>query len=91
MTVPMTNPLSLEFSSAYPSYAGTHTLDELRNREYPLLDAQGHVYLDYTAANLPPRSLVLRHSEWLNTHLPGNPHSTNPTSALTMEWTERAR
>ena len=83
--------LDVEFASAHPSYVGTHALDALRSREYPLLDAHGHIYLDYTAANLLPRSLVLRHCEWLNTHLPGNPHSTNPTSALTMEWTERAR
>ena len=66
-------------------------LDELRAREYPLLDAQRHVYLDYTAANLPPRSLVARHADLLQGQLLGNPHSTNPASSLTTELVERAR
>jgi molybdenum cofactor sulfurtransferase len=65
--------------------------DELRAREYPLLDAQGHVYLDFTAGNLPPRSLVDRHLALLQAHLLGNPHSTNPTSSLTTELVGRAR
>jgi molybdenum cofactor sulfurtransferase len=67
------------------------TLGELRRREYPLLDAQGHVYLDYTAANLPPASVVARHADLLRTSLLGNPHSTNPPSSLTTELVERAR
>jgi molybdenum cofactor sulfurtransferase len=73
------------------SYVNTQPLDELRVREYPLLGAQGHVYLDYTAAHLPPHSLVARHLDLLQGHLLGNPHSTNPASALTMDMVERAR
>src|SRR5712672_654710 len=57
----------------------------LRAREYPLLDAEAHVYLDYTAANLPPASVVARHVDLLRGHLLGNPHSTNPSSSLTTE------
>jgi len=49
------------FSTAYPSYTTTRALDDLRAREYPLLDGIGHVYLDYTAGNLVPLSLVERH------------------------------
>ena len=30
------------FSAAYPSYGSTRALDDLRAREYPLLDAGGH-------------------------------------------------
>ena len=79
------------FSATYPSYAGTRALDALRAKEYPLLDALGHVYLDYTAGNLVPLSLVDRHAALLRDHLLGNPHSTNPASALTTTYVEQAR
>src|SRR4051812_37047680 len=36
------------FRQAYPAYASTWKLDELRATEYARLDRQGHVYLDYT-------------------------------------------
>jgi len=74
-----------------PSGASTHALDGLRARDYPLLDLTGHVYLDYTAANLVPRSLVDRHAALLRDHILGNPHSTNPSSALTTTFVEQAR
>lgn len=79
------------FSAAYPAYAATRALDELRARDYPLLDGIRHVYLDYTAANLVPLSLVERHMTLLRDHLLGNPHSTNPASALTTMHVEQAR
>jgi len=79
------------FLAAYPSYAATVALDELRAREHPLLDAQRHVYLDYTAGNLVPRSLVDRHAALLREHVLGNPHSGNPSSSLTTDMVNRAR
>jgi molybdenum cofactor sulfurtransferase len=79
------------FAAAHPSYKNTRALDDLRAREYPLLDAFGHVYLDYTAGNLTPLSLVERHTALLRDHLLGNPHSTNPASALTTTFIEQAR
>jgi selenocysteine lyase/cysteine desulfurase len=79
------------FANAYPSYATTRGLDDLRAREYPLLDGVGHVYLDYTAGNLTPLSLLERHAALLRDHLLGNPHSTNPASALTTTFVEQAR
>jgi molybdenum cofactor sulfurtransferase len=72
-------------------YATTRALDDLRTREYPLLDGLGHVYLDYTAGNLVPLSLVDRHLALLRDHLLGNPHSTNPASELTTTFVEQAR
>jgi hypothetical protein len=36
-------------------------MDNLREREYPLLDLHGHVYLDDTAGNLYPLSPIERH------------------------------
>jgi selenocysteine lyase/cysteine desulfurase len=79
------------FATAYPGYAATRALDDLRTREYPLLDGLGHVYLDYTAGNLVPFSLVDRHLALLRDHLLGNPHSTNPASELTTTFVEQAR
>jgi molybdenum cofactor sulfurtransferase len=80
-----------ELLTAYPAYETTRSLDDLRGREYPLLDARRQVYLDYTAANLCPASLLDRHLAFLHEHLLGNPHSTNPSSSVTMEFVERAR
>ena len=79
------------FSTTYPAYASTRALDDLRARNYPLLDSLGHVYLDYTAGNLVPLSLVDRHAALLRNHLLGNPHSTNPASALATTYVEQAR
>jgi molybdenum cofactor sulfurtransferase len=79
------------FSQTYPAYATTRRLDDLRAREYPLLDGLGHVYLDYTAGNLVPHRLVDRHMALLHDHLLGNPHSTNPASALATTYVEQAR
>jgi selenocysteine lyase/cysteine desulfurase len=73
------------------SFRHAGAFDDLRAREYPLLDALGHVYLDYTAANLVPLSLIDRHLALLRDHVLGNPHSTNPTSALTTTFLEQAR
>src|SRR5688500_16226586 len=81
----------MAFAAAYPSYSLTASLDDVRRREYPQLDAQGHIYLDYTAANLPPRSLITRHANLLREQIIGNPHSSNPASSLTMELIERTR
>ncbi len=79
------------FDETYPTYNATRSLDALRAREYPLLDAHGHVYLDYTAGNLVPASLVERHLRLLRDHVLGNPHSTNPAAALTTAFVAQAR
>ena len=82
---------SSAFLAAYPSYDSTRGLDELRAREYGRLDAQGHVYLDYTAGSLYATSQLDRHMALLRDRVFGNPHSTNPSSSLTMEIIARAR
>ena len=79
------------FEETYPSFSATAALDELRAREYARLDAQGQTYLDYTAAGLYAASQVDRHLTLLKQIVAGNPHSTNPSSALTMEYVARAR
>ena len=79
------------FLDAYPSYAGTSPLDELREAEFRRLDDQAVVYLDYTGGGLYPASVVQRHAEFLTTHVLGNPHSANIPSALASERIERCR
>ena len=79
------------FLEAYPTYAETRTIDELRAVEFRRLDDQRLVYLDYTGGGLYPYSVVLRHAEFLTTHVLGNPHSVNPASALAGERIETCR
>ena len=74
-----------------PAYAETTALDALREREYARLDAQGHVYLDFTGAGLYAASHVREHAEQLETGVFGNPHSANPTSSATTRLVESAR
>ena len=80
-----------EFLAAYPEYAETGELDELRVREYGYLDEQGHLYLDYTGAGLAARAQYRTHAERLSGNLFGNPHSVNPTSEASTDLVERAR
>ncbi len=77
------------FAEAYPSYAATRALDDLRAREYPALASQ--TYLDYTAANVYATSQLTEHFDLLTRHLFGNPHSTNPSSSIATEHVARAR
>jgi selenocysteine lyase/cysteine desulfurase len=65
--------------------------DALRQSEYARLDAEGHVYLDYTGAGLYAESQLRDHLALLREHVFGNPHSHNPTSAAMTERVERAR
>jgi selenocysteine lyase/cysteine desulfurase len=78
-------------ADVYPSYGTTTVLDDLRAREYPLLDREGHTYLDYTAANVYAQSQLERHLALLSGSLFGNPHSTNPASSTATSYVERAR
>ncbi|HEU5158244.1 MAG TPA: aminotransferase class V-fold PLP-dependent enzyme [Streptosporangiaceae bacterium] len=79
------------FLSAYPAYATTGGLDELRAREYGYLDASGHVYLDYTGAGLPSCAQLAAHADRLREGCFGNPHSENPSSIAATALVDRAR
>ena len=65
--------------------------EELRAREFAILDEQGHSYLDFTGGGLYPAEVVKRHHEQLLGNVFGNPHSTNPTSQLATRLVEDAR
>jgi selenocysteine lyase/cysteine desulfurase len=80
-----------DFHAAYPEYAATARIDELRAFEYSYLDEGGHVYLDYTGAGLAARSQVREHASRLSAGCYGNPHSQNPTSSASTLLVEQAR
>ena len=79
------------FHAAYPDYAATARLDELRATEYSYLDAGGHTYLDYTGAGLAADAQLRAHTERLRAGCFGNPHSDNPTSSASTRLIEQAR
>lgn len=79
------------FLDRHPAYAQTAILDDLRAKEFNRLDAQGHVYLDFTGAALYAASHVREHAEQLENGVFGNPHSVNPTSTATTRVVESAR
>jgi len=64
---------------------------EIRAREFSRLDAQKHVYLDYTGSALYAESQIRAHHELLRTGLFGNPHSESAPSQASTEIIERAR
>ena len=78
-----------EFHAAYPDYATTSRLDDLRAAEYSYLD--GHTYLDYTGAGLAADAQLRAHARRLRGGCFGNPHSENPTSAASTRLVEQAR
>jgi len=79
------------FLEAYPSYRDTSGIDELRATEYGRLDAQDHIYLDFTGGSLYAESQLTRHLQLLGSNVFGNPHSLNPTSMAMTDLVERAR
>ncbi|MCL4507073.1 MAG: aminotransferase class V-fold PLP-dependent enzyme [Chloroflexi bacterium] len=79
------------FLRAYPEYASTGLLDELRTSEYARLDRQGHTYLDYTGGGLYAASQISAHLNLLLENVYGNPHSSNPTSLAMTHLVEQTR
>jgi molybdenum cofactor sulfurtransferase len=79
------------FMQAYPAYATTQMLDNLRDKEYSRLDLQNQVYLDYTGGGLYAESQLRKHMELLESQVFGNPHSENPTSLAMTRLANQAR
>ena len=80
-----------EFLEKHPEYGETAALDTLRAVEYARLDAERHVYLDYTGGGLHAVSQIREHAELLNAHVFGNPHSGSLSSTTTTALVEEAR
>src|SRR5579875_2516611 len=79
------------FRQQYPSFDAPQFIDTPRATEYARLDAQQHVYLDYTGGGLYAECQVRAHVDLLARHVFGNPHSTNPASQAMTHLVERAR
>jgi selenocysteine lyase/cysteine desulfurase len=80
-----------DFQAAFPEYAATRRLDDLRATEYGYLDEGGHVYLDYTGSGLPARSQLTAHAQRVKSGAFGNPHTESPTSKASTALVEQAR
>ena len=79
------------FRQQYPTFDTTRVLDELRVTDYARLNAQHHIYLDYTGGGLYAESQLREHAELLSSSVFGNPHSTNPASQAMTTLVDRAR
>jgi molybdenum cofactor sulfurtransferase len=79
------------FLAAHPEYATTAALDALRASEYSRLDAQRHVYLDYTGGSLYSGSQIREHAALLNREVFGNPHAASLCSMATTNLVEQTR
>ncbi|KAF2178553.1 PLP-dependent transferase [Zopfia rhizophila CBS 207.26] len=66
-----------------------HTIEELREREYPML--QGTTYLDHAGTTLYAKSTIERFSADMVSNLYGNPHSASTPSQLTARRVEDVR
>ena len=64
---------------------------ELRSKEYSRLDAEKHVYLDYTGSGLYAERQVRAHAALLSRSVLGNPHSENPASRRSTRMIDEAR
>lgn len=79
------------FVAAWPDWATTRRLDELRASDFARLDDEGHVYLDFTGGGLHATSQLERHHDLLADEVLGNPHSGNPASTRMTALVEQAR
>jgi selenocysteine lyase/cysteine desulfurase len=79
------------FRDAYPSFASTGRLDELRATEYARLDRTGHVYLDHAGGAVYAESSLRGHLALLALGVFGNPHSSSPASEASTRLADSAR
>ena len=79
------------FVREWPAFDSTRAIDDLRARDFARLDANAHIYLDYTGAGLWGASQVQRHLDLLLGGVLGNPHSGNPASQRATALVEQAR
>lgn len=80
-----------EFLELYPAFRETQQIDALRESEYGRLDAQNHIYLDYTGGGLYAERQLREHMTLLRDNVFGNPHSSNPTSLAMTHLVEETR
>ncbi|MGX1778247.1 aminotransferase class V-fold PLP-dependent enzyme [Nocardia brasiliensis] len=79
------------FDRAYPAYADTRHLDDVRATDFGHLDEHGLIYLDYTGSGLPSRTQLRNYHAVMSQEIWGNPHSANAPSQRSAEALRRAR
>src|SRR5262249_57851267 len=79
------------FLAGFPRFDPDGSFAALRQREYNRLDADHHVYLDYTGSGLHAASQVDAQVALLQNGVLGNPHSNNPTSLAATALVEQTR
>ena len=79
------------FLERFPEFGDPSAVDVLRRSEFGRLDRKGHTYVDYTGGGLFGESQVKKHAAFLTETVLGNPHSTNPTSAVATAGVARCR
>jgi len=81
----------IKFLEEHPNYTSTKILDDLRSSEYPQIDDNEHIFLDYTGCGLYCRTQIKKHCMFLNNNVYGNPHSNNPTSQSCTKMVDNVR
>ncbi|CAE6472029.1 unnamed protein product [Rhizoctonia solani] len=79
-----------EFLRAYPRFAESAAIDELRARDFTRL-SRSAVYLDYMGGGQYPESLVQAYAETLQSNVFGNTHSESMSSQLSEQYSQEAR
>ncbi|CUA67032.1 Molybdenum cofactor sulfurase [Rhizoctonia solani] len=79
-----------EFLRAYPRFAESVAIDELRARDFKRL-SRNAIYLDYMGGGQYPESLVQAYAEILQSSVFGNTHSENMSSQLSEQYSREAR
>ena len=73
-----------------PGYDVAH-ITHLHKNEYPYLNEQEHIYVDYTGSGLPSMTQIKAHHARMASTVAGNPHSINPASDASMALVDVAR
>jgi molybdenum cofactor sulfurtransferase len=79
------------FAKRFPSFDPDGSFAAMRRDEYGRLDAEQHVYLDYSGGSLYAASQIGAHARLLRRGVFGNPHSNNPTSLAATALVADAR
>jgi molybdenum cofactor sulfurtransferase len=79
------------FTRRFPSFDPDGSFAAERRCEYGRLDAEQHVYLDYSGGSLYAASQIEAHARLLRRGVFGNPHSNNPTSLAATTLVADAR
>jgi molybdenum cofactor sulfurtransferase len=79
------------FTRRFPSFDPDGSFAASRRCEYGRLDAEQHVYLDYSGGSLYAASQIEAHARLLRRGVFGNPHSNNPTSLAATALVADAR